>query len=628
MHVLALGAVGRRPVDPRLCCQYLFLQRAVLGGDNTTSKLQVQADTAITAMTSFKPSLSLQTQTPNVTSVTLGLAGTKDPSEARYWAHHYNLGGDILPAQKKYATPKSLSFQGPSSFLVNQVLFGPPAFGASSPLAVVSGPRVGLYGTASTSSLGRALRAASAIVAANRADVVPDRQIGTGGHLALCADYRADGRLLAVGTETGQVRVADTTSRATLTTFAAQTNASLPIRTVAWLRSGKQVLACGDDAKVRLWSLDSTILDKTQATKTFAGHGDAVRTCQLYETNDQKMAITGSYDHTIRVWNLNEDDEESACLGIMNHGAPVEALLLMKNDAGETPWLLSAGGTEIKVWNFLSGKCHSTLSTMHSKTITSMVCMTRTVEQNQKAWRIITAALDGLLRIHTWSATKGQLKYIHGVKLSEPITSLAFNENYNRMAIGTTIGQVLLRQEGLDIQSHKRKRDPQAGTYAFFTRGQNVDAKAEDYCVVESKKRKLAAFDLALRQFRYGDALDEALATRQPQSVFAVLEELGRRRGLAIALSNRDEESLEPILSFTVRYITRPQFSSLLIGVSHILCDVYGNVTGQSEIIDELFGKLQNQIHEELTVQKSLLRVSGMLSALITVQQNETEDNA
>jgi U3 small nucleolar RNA-associated protein 15 len=576
-------------------------------------------------MTSFKPSLSLQTQIPSVTSVTLGLEGTKDPSEARYWAYHYNLGGDILPAQKKYATPKSLSFQGPSSFLVNQVLFGPPAFGALSPLAVVSGPRVGLYGTSSTSSLGRALRATTT-VSANRTEVAPDRQIGTGGHLALCADYRADGRLLAVGTETGQVRVADTTSRATLITFAGQTNV-LPVRTLAWLRNGKQILACGDDGKVRLWSLDTTILDKTQATKTFSGHGDAVRSCRLYETNDQKMAITGSYDHTIRVWNLNEEDDDVACLGIMNHGAPVEALLLMNNESGETPWLLSAGGTQIKVWNFLSGKCHSTLSTMHSKTITAMVCMTRNVEQNQKAWRIITAGLDGLLRIHTWSATKGQLKYIHGVKLSEPITSLAFNETYNRMAIGTTIGQVLLRQEGLDIQSHKRKRDPQAGTYAFFTRGQNVDAKAEDYSVSESKKRKLAAFDVALRQFRYGDALDEALATRQPQSVFAVLEELGRRRGLSIALSNRDEESLEPILSFTVRYITRPQFSSLLIGVSHMLCDIYGNVTGQSEIIDELFGKLQNQIHEELIVQKSLLRLSGMLSALITVQQNEAEDD-
>lgn len=573
-------------------------------------------------MASFKSSISLQTRTPNVTSVTLGLSGTNDPSEARYWAHHYNLGGDIAPANRKYATPKSLSFQGPSSFLVNQVLFGPPAFGASSPLAVVSGPRVGLYGTLSTSNLGRALRAATSVANVHRKELLPDRQVVTGGHPALCADYRADGRLIAVGTDAGQVRISDATSRATLTTFSVDNK--LPIRTASWLRNGKQVVAGGDDGKLRLWSLDTFALDKN-ALRTMLGHGDAVRACVVYESGDRRIAITGSYDHTIRVWNLDEEEEDAACLGIMNHGAPVEALLLMKNDSGDTPWLLSAGGTEIKVWNILSGICHSTLSTMHSKTITCMVSMTRSVEGTSKAWRILTAALDGMIRIHTWSSTKGELKYIHGVKLSEPITSLAFNETYSRMAIGTTTGQVLFRQEGLNIQSHKRKRDPKAGTFAFFTRGQNVDAKAEDYCVTESKKRKLAAFDLALRQFRYGDALDEALATRQPPSVFAVLEELGRRRGLAIALSNRDEESLEPILSFTVRYIARPQFSSLLIGIAHILCDIYGNVAGQSEIIDELFGKLKNQIHEEIAVQKSLLRVSGMLSSLLTVQQQESE---
>lgn len=98
----------------------------------------------------------------------------------------------------------------------------------------------------------------------------------------------------------------------------------------------------------------------------------------------------------------------------------------------------------------------------------------------------------------------------------------------------------------------------------------------------------------------------------------AVLEELGKRRGLTIALSNRDEESLEPILSFTVRYIARPQFSSLLIGVAHKLCDVYGGVTGQSETIDELFDKLRNRVRDECRVQRSLLKIVGQLDSIMT----------
>lgn len=574
---------------------------------------------------SYKSSVQLQTKKASVTSVTLGLSGTNDPSEARYWAQHFDLGGNVVdPTKKKYASPKSAQFQGPSSnAIVSQVVFGPPAFGASPPLAVVSGPRVGLYATAGNSTLGRTLRAPG-----KTCTVAPDRQVGTGGHPALCAEYRADGRLIAVGTDAGHVKIADATSRATLTTFSTP-QSKLPIRTLHWLRNGKQIVAGGDDGVVRLWSLDTSALDK-EATRTFVGHGDTVRSLAMWEPkahDDYKqVAISGSYDHTIRVWNLDEEEEEErACLGIMDHGAPVEALLLMpNNNKNANPWLLSAGGTEIKVWNFLTGQCHATLKTMHSKTITSMVSMTRTMNGNERVWRILTAALDGLIRIHTWSSSKGEIKYIHGVKLADPITSLATNETYNRLAIGTTTGDVIFRQEGTPVQA-KRKQTPAAGTYAFFMRGQNAVARADDFVVHESKKRKLQGFDVALKQFRYGDALDEALESRNPQSVLAVLEELGRRRGLSIALSNRDEQSLEPILAFTVRYISRPQSSSLLIGVARMLCDIYEGVTGESEIIDELFGKLKSVVHEELTVQKSLLRISGMLGALITVQQQDED---
>jgi len=132
-----------------------------------------------------------------------------------------------------------------------------------------------------------------------------------------------------------------------------------------------------------------------------------------------------------------------------------------------------------------------------------------------------------------------------------------------------------------------------------------------------NKKRKLRKYDQCLKQFRYGDALDEALDTRIPQVVVAVLEELGKRRGLTIALSNRDEESLEPILAFLVRYITRPRFTTVLIGVAHLIIDIYGNVAGQSETIDELFVKLRIQVSAECQAQKSLLMLMGQLDAVL-----------
>lgn len=521
---------------------------------------------------SYKSSTSLQAPIPSVSSVTLGVEGTSDPNEARYWTQKFGLGTTYgSSTSNKFSHPRILNFKTPSkNAIVSQVLFGPPVLTKNSPLAVVSGPRVTLYGSsATTSSFSRALARHSPTLSSSPFgeqqqqqdeqklhDIAPDRQVGTGGNPALCAAFRTDGRLLAVGTDRGEVRVCDSTSRATLCTFQQNKGSSAPlaVRAVAWMRSGKQLLSGGDDGLLRVWSLSQAASQANQAVLTLRGHGDAVRSIVLWQPGTAKtnnsssddnsmpwksLAMTGSYDHTIRVWNLdniqddaskrnkNKQGGDARCLSILSHGEPVEALLLMpssdsESDSSSPPWLLSAGGNTIKVWNPLTGVCVSEVPTQHSKTITSLIAMKRTQGQDHKetdSWRIMTAGLDGLVRIHTWSATDGKLAHVHGVKLSQPVTSMAVSENSERLVIGTTTGHVLVRQRGPSISPSKRKREPKAGTFSYFTRGTNVAPDVGDYVALQERKRKLKSFDVALKQFRYGDALDEALDTRQPQAV-------------------------------------------------------------------------------------------------------------
>jgi hypothetical protein len=274
-------------------------------------------------------------------------------------------------------------------------------------------------------------------------------------------------------------------------------------------------------------------------------------------------------------------------MSVFLHGGPVEAVEWMNSTNPQVPiWLLSAGRTTLKVWNPVSGTCVCTLPAQHRKTMTSLLSMPRQKSGNQD--------------------------HFHAT-------------HYRRL--GWTYAHM-----GASVQQRKRRGEPPAGTFAFFTRGMNANPGTGDHIVAptaggsSSKKRKLAKFDLALKQFWYGDALDEALETRIPQAVVAVLEELGKRRGLAIALSNRDEESLEPILAFTVRYVTRPRFAALLIGVANKLIDIYAEVTGQSETIDKLFAKLKNQVTEECRTQKILFHVVGQLDAVLTQAEMDQRD--
>lgn len=151
-------------------------------------------------------------------------------------------------------------------------------------------------------------------------------------------------------------------------------------------------------------------------------------------------------------------------------------------------------------------------------------------------------------------------------------------------------------------------------------------ANEDDYVIDTNKKKKLKKYDALLKgiefelnffcfleiisniflfsfeklEFKYQEALDEVLKSRSPISVYTLLEELIRRNGLKIALSGRDEITLEPFVSYIIKFINMPRYTKLLIEVSNVLFDIYASVLGHSVLIDELFIKLKNKLNRYL----------------------------
>ncbi len=121
---------------------------------------------------------------------------------------------------------------------------------------------------------------------------------------------------------------------------------------------------------------------------------------------------------------------------------------------------------------------------------------------------------------------------------------------------------------------------------------------------------------------RYRDALDAALATKRPDAVASVLEELAARGGLGAALGNRDAESLAPLLAYVTRWVTlsatNPGLNCEGINLRACCKGTYGDVVAvRVEDMNVTVCK-QAYIHAHLTV----YRLSTLqLFAIITKMQ-------
>jgi U3 small nucleolar RNA-associated protein 15 len=101
---------------------------------------------------------------------------------------------------------------------------------------------------------------------------------------------------------------------------------------------------------------------------------------------------------------------------------------------------------------------------------------------------------------------------------------------------------------------------------------QYIITNKDDIIIEPRKQQKLTKYEKLLLKFQYGDALDLVLQKpTNPTIVTSLLDELVYRNTLPQALSNRTEETLQPLLIFINAFISNPKFSKLLIKVLDII---------------------------------------------------------
>jgi len=426
--------------------------------------------------------------------------------------------------------------------------------------------------------------------------------------VAYSARFRNDGRLVAAGGEEGVVRTFEAASGSSLRQLRGH---SAPVHAVRWTLDGLSLLSASDDKSLRAWDVPTA---ECLWTKSGA-HDDHVRALAVSPNNVSTFA-SGGYDHSVKLWDAR--DRSARSVFTVDHGDPVEDLLFLPGGS----LLLSCGGNNIKVWDLLGGGRAVHTMSSHQKVVTSM-CLDSTKS------RLLSAGLDGHVKVYSLN----NYAVTHGFKYNAPVLSLAISPDNTQLVVGTSDGELTTRTRELKAKGPAKQKaslPPErisGGTAKFFERGKNVKAPVEASknglsedasSALHQRKQRLRPFDAALRKYRYHEALDAALASRNPTVVVTVLEELVYRAGLLKALAGRDEVTLEPLLSFLARYTTNPRFAPLLVDVGSAVFETYKAVLGQSEAIDELFTKLGRQVKLEIGFQQDLLGLLGTMDAVMS----------
>lgn len=245
----------------------------------------------------------------------------------------------------------------------------------------------------------------------------------------------------------------------------------------------------------------------------------------------------------------------------------------------------------------------------HQKTITSL-------SLDSTGTRIISASLDGLVKIYDVAT----YKVVHGMKYNTPLLSVALSPENKLLVAGTSDGTLCTRKRDIKIaeqMGHTSQTLVSTGSASYYNRGKSASAPVNSVIVELGKKQRLKPYDKALKAFKYQEALDLALATRQPLIVISMLEELSHRQAISIALTGRNEVTLEPVLKFLSKYLCVPNYTPVLMEVCGIIIDMYTKIIGQSITVDELFKKLESTIRKEVTLQQKLLHMMGALDTIM-----------
>ncbi|XP_014473334.1 PREDICTED: U3 small nucleolar RNA-associated protein 15 homolog [Dinoponera quadriceps] len=420
--------------------------------------------------------------------------------------------------------------------------------------------------------------------------------------------FRKDGTLLCAGGDESVVRLFNINSTNTVRLFSGHEAA---VHRAFFTADDVHIASFSDDNTTKLWDISSE-----QQVISFKDHIDYVRAGAVSPVSPD-VILSGGYDKHIHMY----DTRMNKKILSVNNDASVESLLFLPTGG----IFLSAGGTDIKVFDVFAGGRLLAKITQHHNTVTCLQ-----IASNGR--RIMSGSLDGHVKIYD----TGTYNTLHTLNYSNVILSLGISANDQTIVAGMADGLLSVRtreneKDTKDVRDAKDAREERDNGLVEDELYKNASDISRVPNVSGSKrqisKEVLCKHDVYLRKFQYSKALDCVMipftVNKNPQITIALMQELIRRQGLKRALSGRDDKSLVTIIRFLNKYIGSVRYGRVLVQVANALLDVYGDSLhklGEEPL--KMFTIMEKKLQEEWQLMVTLAQMDGALQMIMSAGEN------
>ena len=274
-----------------------------------------------------------------------------------------------------------------------------------------------------------------------------------------------------------------------------------PVGSVAVTQDGRRIISGSFDKTIRVWDLNSG-----KCTAVLKGHISGVNSVAV--TPDGSCVISGSFDETVRVWDLKSRKS------IRNYKGHINAVLDVSVTPDGKQVISGSEDQTVRVWDLNSGKCIATFEGHNggvralALTFDGKYFVSGSVDQTARLWDLKSGKCIAILEGHTsdingvaitsdgkWAVSgsqDGTLRLWSLPVYSETNNELARVTRYTNAKV-IIVGDSGVGKTGLAIRLTEDRFEPTMSTNAVWATQMRLDHVTEN----EGIEREIWLWDFA-----------------------------------------------------------------------------------------------------------------------------------